>query len=196
MFGVFVLACCRGEVRAGLSSGTAHSGVPDRGRHIRHDKNGVATVPSDRVHAVQQDFGIAGHAHPRGHRVVRGHAHRVSGAHRVPGRLVCAGKLLDTIRVLAGLGTVVAVRTERLVQPDAVHHQFRAPGVRVRGRRLSNPARGGHTDLPADVLRIEIAYGRHRSVRLHARPPRQPPDDHHRYTSVQRHTHQRHPAGR
>jgi len=188
------LACCRRGVRPGLSAGTAHTGVHDRGRHIRHDQNGVAAVPAGQVAAVQQ-APAAGHGHAGGHGVVHGVAHSVRRAGRVPGRLVRAGQLLDPVRVLARLGTVVAVRAERVVQPDAVRHQPRTPGTRVRGRRCSARRRRGRAGVPAVRAPVQIAYGQHGAVRLRPRPPRQPPHDHHQHTAVQRHTHQRHPTG-
>lgn len=186
-----VFSCCRRAVRAGLSTGAAHPGVHDRGRHIRHDQDGVAAVPAGEVAAVQQ-APAAGHGHARGHGVVDGLADRRGRAHRVPGRLVRAGQLLDTVRVLARLGAVVVVRAERVVQPHAVRHQSGAPGPGVRGRSRRPGRRRRRPRVPAVP---EIAYGQHRAVRLRARPsPTRPPHDHHRHTAVQRHTHQRHAA--
>lgn len=190
-----VLACCRRGVRPGLSAGTAHTGVHDRGRHIRLDQNGVAAMSASQVAAVQQ-APTAGHGHAGGHGVVHGVSHSVRRAGRVPGRLVRAGQLLDPVRVLARLGTVVAVRAERVVQPDAVRHQPRASGTRVRGWRRSARRRRGRARVPAVRAPFQIAYGQHGAVRLHPRPPRQPPHDHHQHTAVQRHTHQRHPTRR
>jgi len=155
----------------------------------------VAAVPTGQVAAVQQ-APAAGHGHAGGHGVVDGVAHSVRRAGRVPGRLVRAGQLLDTVRVLARLGAVVAVRAQRLVQQDAVRHQPRAPGTGVRGRRTGAGHRRGRAGVPTVRVPVQIAYGHHGAVRLRPRPPRQPPHDHHRHTAVQRHTHQRHQARR
>jgi len=189
------LACYRRGVRPGLSTGTAHTGVHDRGRHIRNDQNGVVAVPAGQVAAVQQAQST-GHGYAGGHGVVHGVAHSVRRAGRVPGRMVRAGQLLDTVRVLARIGAVVAVRAERVVQPDAVRDQPRASGTRVRGRRVSARRRRGRAGVSAVRAPLQIAYGHHGAVRLCARPPRQPPHDHHQHTAVQRHTHQRHPTRR
>lgn len=81
----------------------------------------MAVVPAGKIAPVQQ-ASAPGHGHPGGHGVINGFAHSVRGAHRVSIRLVRAGQLLDTVRLLARLGTVVAVRTEWLVQSDAVRH--------------------------------------------------------------------------
>lgn len=156
----------------------------------------MAAVPAGEVAAVQQ-APAAGHGDARGHGVVDGLEDRVRGAVRVPGRLVRAGQLLDTVRVLAGLGAVVAVRAERVVQPHAVRHQPRAPGARVRSRGARARCRRGRARVPAVRPPVQVAYGQHRVVRLRPRPPRpQPSDDHHRHIAVQCHTHQRHSAGR
>lgn len=193
--GGFFSTCCRRGVRSRLSAGTAHTGVHDRGRHIRHDQNGVAAVPTGQVAAVQQ-APAAGHGHAGGHGVVDGVAHSVRRTGSVPGRLVRAGQLLDTVRVLARLGAVVVVRAQRLVQQDAVRHQPRAPGTGLRGRRTGAGHRRGRAGVPTVRVPVQIAYGHHGAVRLCPRPPRQPPHDHHRHTAVQRHTHQRHQARR
>jgi hypothetical protein len=152
-------------------------------------------MPTGQVAAVQQ-APAAGHGHAGGHGVVHGVADSVRRAGRIPGRLVCAGQLLDTVRVLARLGAVVAVRTEWMVQPDAVRDQPRALGTRVRGRRSGAGRRRGRAGVPTVRVPVQIAYGHHGAVRLRPRPPRQPPHDHHRYIAVQRHTHQRHQARR
>lgn len=182
------LWCCRRGVRARLSAGAAHTGVHDRGRHIRHDQNGVAAVPAGEVAAVQQ-APAPGHGHARGHGVVDGLADRVRRAHRVPGRLVRAGQLLDAVRVLAGLGAVVAVRAERVVQPHAVRHQPGAPGLGVRGRRDGAGRRRGRARVPAVRAPVQIAYGHRDVVRLRGRLRPRSPDDRHRHTAVQRHPH-------
>lgn len=189
------MACYRRGVRPGLSTGTAHTGVHDRGRHIRHDQNGVVAVQAGQVAPVQQAQST-GHGYAGGHGVVHGVAHSVRRAGRVPGRMVRAGQLLDTVRVLARLGAVVAVRAERVVQPDAVRDQPGASGTRVRGRRRSARRRRGRAGVSAVRAPVQIAYGHHGTVRLCPRPPRQPPHDHHQHTAVQRHTHQRHPTRR
>lgn len=144
---VFVLTCCRRGVRTRLSARTTHTGVHDRRRHIRHDQNGMVAVATGEVTAVQQ-APAPGHRHPRGYGVVDGLAHRVRRAHGVPGRLVRTRQLLDTVRVLAGLGAVVAVRAERVVQPDAVRDQPRALGARVRRRSRGDRLRRGRPRLP------------------------------------------------
>jgi len=149
----------------------------------------VAAVPAGEVAAVQP-APAAGRGHARGHGVVDGLADRRGRAHRVPGRLVRAGQLLDTVRVLARLGAVVAVRAERMVQPHAVRHQPGAPGPGVRGRGRGAGRRRRRPRAPAVP---EIAYGARRAVRLRARPPpaRPPHDRRHRRAAVQRDTHQR-----
>lgn len=185
----------RRPVRARLSAGAAHTGVHDRGRHIRHHQDGVAAVPASEVAAVQQ-APAAGHGHARGPGVVDGLADRRRRAHRLPGRLVRARQLLDHVRVLARLGAVVAVRAERVVQPHAVRHQPGAPGAGVRGRGGRACGRRGRAGVPAVRAPVQIAYGHHRDVRVRARPPWRPAHDHHQHTAVQRHTHQRHPARR
>lgn len=156
----------------------------------------MAAVPAGEVAAVQQ-APAAGHGDARGHGVVDGLADRVRRAVRVPGRMVRAGQLLDTVRVLARPGGVVAVRAQYVVQPHAVRHQPGAPGARVRGRGARARRRRGRARVPAVRAPVQIAYGQHRVVRLLGRPPRpQPSDDHYRHTAVQCHTHQRHSAGR
>lgn len=181
-----------------MPAGAAHPGVHDRGRHIRHDQDGVAAVPAGEVAAVQP-APAAGHGHARGHGVVDRVADRRDRAHRVPGRLVRAGQLLDTVRVLARVGDGLAVRRpEPVVQPGAVRVQSGAPRSGVRGRRRGRGRRRRPSRVPAVP---QIAYGQRRRVlRLRVpRPPRapRPPHDHHRHSAVQRHTHQRHAtAGR
>lgn len=188
--------CCRSAVRARLSAGAAHTGVHDRGRHIRHNQDGVAAVPASEVAAVQQ-APATGHGHARGHGVVDGLADRVRRARRVPGRLVRAGQLLDPVRVLARIGAHVAVRAQRLVQPHAVRHQPGAPGAGVRGHRGRARGRRGRAGVPAVRAPVQIAYGHRRGVRVRARPPpRRPAHDHHQHTAVQRHTHQSHTGRR
>jgi len=148
----------------------------------------VATVAAGEIITIQQTP-AAGHRHPGGHGVVDGLTDRVRGARSVSRRLVRARQLLDTVRVLAGLGTVVVVRAEHVVQPDAVRDQSRPFGAGVRRRDRRGRRRRRRTRIPTVCAPVQIAYGQRRVVRLRARPPRQSPHDHHQHTAVQRHTH-------
>jgi len=159
----------------------------------------MVAVATGEVTAVQQ-APTPGHWHPRGHGVVDGLAHCVRRAYGVPGRLVRTRPLLDTVRVLAGLGAIVAVRPERVVQPNAVRDQSGALGARVCRRSRGDCLYRGRPRLPAVRAPVQIAHGQHRVVVLwlRARPTSlRPPDDRHQHIAVQhRHTHQRHQARR